>query len=52
MNEPLSPPFLRLIKALAEKTAEDYLREEAAQRQALAAERTNPVPLSDLGQAA
>jgi len=49
---PLTPTFLRLIDALARKDAEDYLREQAASRQASQQDRTNHVPLLPSEQAA
>lgn len=48
----LPSPLLALIDALAENAAADYLRLEAANQHAMAAERTNPVPLPELDRAA
>lgn len=48
----LSPPYLRLIDALAEKAAADYLSAEDLARQASNDERTNPAPLPHMDQAA
>lgn len=46
------PPLQRLIQALAESVARDYLRERAAASNDSGEARPNPVPLSDLDQVA
>ncbi|MEO7065367.1 MAG: hypothetical protein ABI114_00500 [Rhodanobacter sp.] len=48
----LTPAHLRLIDILAKRDVEDYLREQAAQRQASNAERPNHVPLQRATKAA
>lgn len=52
MTTDLRPALLPWIDALAAQDAEDYLREEAAQRLAPDAERTERVPLPAVDKAA
>lgn len=52
MNSDLTPAHLRLIDALAARDVADYLREQAAQRNAAPQTRPNPAPLQPATKAA
>lgn len=52
VNNDLTPAHLRLIDALAARDVADYLREQAAQRNAATQTRPNPAPLQPATKAA
>ena len=52
VGESLPVPLLAWIDALAQQSARDYLRQEAAQQAETGDDRTKPVPLRDMDKAA